>query len=158
MPFVELAKYNKIPYHNNYFLSNIVAQMFNLEKLPDIVGSLGKYQVYSYGIYSFGIYSDKAQLYRNFRKLKSKFQKDFKFLPETYLLPEDKDIILEKFNNYTFKENDLWIYKSPVGSLGVGIKLLKNKKDFLNSSFISKYINNPLLLYKRNFILECMLL
>ena len=30
MPFVELAKYNKIPYHNNYFLSNIVAQMLGL--------------------------------------------------------------------------------------------------------------------------------
>jgi hypothetical protein len=75
MPFVELAKYNKIPYHNNYFLSNIVAQMYKLEKLPDIVGSLGKYQVYSYGIYSFGIYSDKAQLYRKFWKLKSNFKK-----------------------------------------------------------------------------------
>ena len=151
MPFFKLAKYNKIPYHKNYFLSNIVAQMFNRKKLPDIVGSLGKYQVYSYGIYSYGAYSNKAQLYRNFRKLKSKFQNDFKFLPETYLLPEDKEIILEKFNNYTFKENDLWIYKPPKGSLGIGIKLLKKKEDFLKSSFISKYISNPLLLYKRKF-------
>ena len=53
----------------------------------------------------------------------------------------------KKFKNYKQKENDLWIYKPPLGLQGVGIKFMKSEKDFLKYSFISKYISNPHLLY-----------
>jgi len=98
--------------------------------------------------YFFG---NKVVLYRNYRKFKNRFPKDFEFHPESFILREDKKLMAEKFKNYKQTENNLWIYKPPSGSLGLGIKLLKNEKDFQKYSFINRYISNPHLLYGRKY-------
>ena len=149
--FYELMDFNGIPFSNNYFLSNFLSYNFNVEKVEEVIGSLGKYQVYNNIVNSKYLYANKAVFFKSYRKIKNKFPNDFNFYPESYVLPEDKEIVKEKFSDYKQNENDLWLFKPPTGSLGLGIKLLKNFDDFLKSSFISKYITNPLLLNEKKF-------
>ena len=149
--FYRVMNFNKIPFSRNYFLSNFLSYFFNGQKIPEVIGSLGKYQVYNSILNSVRLFGNKVVLYRNYRYFKNRFPKDFDFHPESFILSEDKELMAEKFKNYTQTENDLWIYKPPKGSLGLGIKLLKTKEDFQKYSFINRYISNPHLLYGRKY-------
>ena len=64
---------------------------------------------------------------------------------ETYSYPEDKIIINKKFTNYTLSRNDdVWMIKPTMGSLGLKISILTNfSKINLKSYLITKYLYNP---------------
>ena len=75
-------------------------------------------------------------------RMKRSFGKDYDFIPQTYLLPDD----YRRFQ--TDRQNDpkgMWIVKPAASSQGKGIRViganteLRKKKGTL----ISKYINNP---------------
>ena len=55
----------------------------------------------------------------------------------------------KKFKNYKQKENDLWIYKPPLGLQGVGIKFMKSEKDFLKYSFSLQVLERVLKNFSR---------
>ncbi len=150
-PFYKLMKFNNIPFNTNYFLSNFLSSFFNVQKLPEVLNSLGKYQIYSNIPNSSYYLGNKAALFRNYRKLKNKFPKDFEFHPESFLLSEDREILRERFKDYIQTKDDLWVNKPPGGTLGLGIKLMKNGEDFLRHSFINRYISNPHLLHGRKY-------
>ena len=150
-PFYKLMKVNNIPFNTNYFLSNFLSSFFNVQKLPEVLSSLGKYQIYSNIPNSSYYLGNKAALFRNYRKLKNKFPKDFEFHPESFLLSEDREILRERFKDYIQTKDDLWVSKPPAGTLGIGIKLMKNGEDFLRHHFINRYISNPHLLHGRKY-------
>lgn len=85
----------------------------------------------------------------------------FNFYPATFVLPENKHIL-----NYVLNQNsgcneankDYYIMKPDSGSMGIGVKLINKYSDIhisilngYNSYIIQKYIDNPLLMYKKKF-------
>ena len=153
-PVVKVMYYNNITNNRNSFTTNYLHYAYNEEKLPEILGSFGKYQVTNTILNSTIFFDDKLILFYYYRKFSEKFPNDFDFHPESFINPDDKEIILQKFKNYTQKENDLWIYKPPLGLQGKGIKFMKSIDDFLNYKFISKYISNPHLLNNKKYHLR----
>ena len=150
-PVVKTLKYNKIPEHSNFLNPNFISHFFTVQKLAEIYGTFGKYSVINTLINIKKLLDNKDNLYLNFRKKAKEFPNDFQFVPESYVKSKDLNIMKKKFKNYKQKENDLWIYKPPLGLQGVGIKFMKSEKDFLKYSFISKYISNPHLLYGKKY-------
>ena len=106
-------------------------------------------KIFSYT--NFKIISHKDLTYKNYFKMRQKFQKDFDYMPETFAYPEEKKIIEEKFNNYTLKEDDLWLIKPKTGSLGDGIYIFQNLTSTPDVYLISKYISNPHLINKLKY-------
>jgi len=96
----------------------------------------------------------KDELHRCYNRMKKLFPKDFNFMQETYILPDDKEIIEKKFKDYKISKNNLWLIKPGVGSLGNGIKILTNFSDLYDRGVITKYIHNPLLLNGKKFDLR----
>ena len=150
-PIMKSMEYNNISLSYFYHLANYISFDFNTMKLSEVYGSLCKYCLSNHFIDSMINYDNKGRLYFNYRKLEKLFPNDFNFIPESYILKYDKNILIEKFKNYKQTKDDLWIYKPPEGLQGIGIKFLNNSTDFLKYSFISKYISNPHLLQGRKY-------
>ncbi len=157
-PVVKVMYYNNITNHRNTFMTNYLHYAFDEMKLPEILGSFGKYQVTNTILNSTVFFDNKAILFYYYRKFSEKYPNDYNFHPESYLLPYDKEIILKKFQNYKQTENDLWIYKPPNGLQGKGIKFMQTSEDFLKYSFINKYISNPHLLNGKKYHLRLYLI
>ena len=75
----------------------------------------------------------KDGLYMNYKNMKKNYKNDFNFMPETYYYPNDKDIILKNFKNYTLNIDNLWLVKPSHNYGGKGISILESldkiKKD-----------------------------
>lgn len=68
----------------------------------------------------------------NYKLLKNKFTSDYNFMFDTYLYPEDKNLIEKKFGNYTIKNNkEIWLIKPKFKSEGINITLLTNISDII---------------------------
>ena len=97
----------------------------------------------------------KDGLNRFYNKQKSKFPKDYNYIPETYLFPDQKDEILKKFKNYKYDPNDAWLFKPARNSFGRGIYVLNNYTDIKKAKqqqfLISRYVMNPLLIKGKKF-------
>ena len=75
-------------------------------------------------------------------------------MQETYILPDDKEIIEKKFKDYKISKNNLWLIKPADGMIGKGIKILTNFSDLYDRGVVTKYIHNPLLLNGKKFDLR----
>ena len=97
----------------------------------------------------------KDGLNRFYNNLKDKFPNDYNYIPETFLFPEQKNEILQKFKNYHYDPNNVWLFKPARDSFGHGIKILDNYDDIKNAKqkrfLISRYIMNPLLINNKKF-------
>ena len=145
--FYQVMEYNNIPFINNYFFPNFLNINSYIPRFHEYIGTIGKYQIINKELNSVYDLFNKARLFKEYRKYANEFPKDFNFHPESYLKETDKEILKKKFKGYKFTKDDLWIYKPPGGSLGLGIKFMKNENDFLKYSFITRYIPNPHLIY-----------
>ena len=99
-------------------------------------------------------FSKKDLLYTIFKSQKELFPNDYNFMKETYLYPEDKEIILKKFGNYKINKNNLWIVKPKIGNTGKGVHLFKSLDDESNEFLISKYLTNPHLINGKKYDLR----
>ena len=97
----------------------------------------------------------KDGLNRFYNKFKDEFPKDYNYIPETYLFPEQKNEILQKFKHYHYDPKNVWLFKPARDSFGHGIKILDNYDDIKNAKqkrfLISRYIMNPLLINNKKF-------
>jgi tubulin polyglutamylase TTLL5 len=97
--------------------------------------------------------SRKDMLKKNIEKIKrlgAKTQVLFDIMPESYLLPGENTLFLERYMHYKEKEGsrNLWIMK-PIGmSRGRGISLISSLDQviFTEPVVLQKYLKNPLLL------------
>ena len=129
------------------------------DNIPGINLSNNKYQYI--GIFPFdNTFKDGLNIFYN--KQKAKFPEDYNYIPETYLYPSQKEKIYEKFKDYKYNENDVWLLKPARGLMAMGIKILNNYTDIKNyrsSSFlISRYIMNPLLINNKKFDMRAYIL
>merc|ERR1719409_1516275 len=76
----------------------------------------------------------------------------YDFLPETYVLPDQIEDFLKKYESTEY----LWIVKPHASSRGRGIFLLRDLDDLPldECSVISRYIDNPLLIQGLKFDLR----
>ena len=97
----------------------------------------------------------KNSFYRYFKNKKNIFYNDFDFMPETYIYPEDKDLIETKSGNYQVNKNDLWIVKPTNLSQGRGIFIFNSLDEIkLEQYVITQYISNISLINGRKYDLR----
>ena len=95
--------------------------------------------------YNYNEYVSKSLLYINYKPFHDKFPDDYNYMLETYSYPKEKQEIIEKFSKYSLKnDNDVWMIKPTMGSLGLEISILTNYSDIkLKNYLITKYLYNP---------------
>ena len=100
------------------------------------------------------VLSKKDILYTKYKEQKLIFSKDYNYMQETYLYPEDKLIINKKFENYEISQDNLWLVKPKNGNTGKGIHIFKSLKEETNNFLITKYITNPHLINGKKYDLR----
>ena len=103
----------------------------------------------SYG--NSDLMSSKDLTLKQYNKMHKKFPEDYNYLAETYLYPENKNILSKMFKNYTPTEDNLWLIKPKSGSLGIGISIFINLKSAPDDYLITKYISHPHLIYNKKY-------
>ena len=90
-----------------------------------------------------------------YNKLKEKFPDDYNYIPETYLYPEQKKEIYNKFHNYKYDPKDVWLFKPAKESFARGVEIIDNYTEIEKSKYkhflISRYIMNPMLIRNKKF-------
>ena len=109
-----------------------------------------KYSKYNH-FFKHGQITRKDLLYSNYFKLKEKFPNDFTYMAETYDFPNDKELIEDKFFDYSPTEDNLWLLKPKGAARGNGIKFLKSYSDITKGNIITRYISNPHLIDGRKY-------
>ena len=105
---------------------------------------------YQRKLYFPGDASFKKNLYKFYKMFQKLFPDDYDFMLETYLYPDEKDIIKQKFENYTFSPNNTWIIKPDKG-YGGNMKFFKDYIKNINNTkisqfILSKYLEKPFLI------------
>lgn len=97
----------------------------------------------------------KDNLYKYYYLMKNNFNEDFNYMPETYYYPFDKDIIINKFKDYSLDVNNLWLVKPIDLDGGRGIFLFESLKMLNYSKYvITKYVTNINLIKNKKYDLR----
>ncbi|CAA9988493.1 tubulin--tyrosine ligase, putative [Plasmodium knowlesi strain H] len=104
---------------------------------------------------SMYMYTKKKALTFLLSHLSLIFPSLYDFYPNTFVLPENKNIIKYILNG---NNKDYYIMKPDCGSMGMGVKVIHKYSDIninilngYNCYIVQKYIDNPLLMYKKKF-------
>ncbi len=153
--FRPLIKINGVSIKKNSTKVNLFDEpnYYNEKKILKRIETLNKY-TQTTNFHFINSISNKDNLHRLYKKMNKKFPNDYNYMQETYILPEDKEIIQEKFINYTISKDNLWIEKPANAKLGFGIKFLTSFNKLYKKGVVTKYIHNPLLLYGKKFDLR----
>ena len=100
------------------------------------------------------IFAKKNLLYSIYKEQNKLFHKEYNFMQETYLYPEEKDLINKKFKDYKFDKNNVWLIKPKDGSTGKGIHIFKSLENESKEFLITKYIVNPHLINGKKYDLR----
>ena len=124
-------------YMTKYEISKIFAKNMN-----NIINS--KYQKIN-RFYNFYEYVSKSLLYINYKPFHDKFPNDYNYMLETYSYPKEQKKIEKKFGDYKLEKNDdIWMVKPNMASLGFQISILTNFTNIkLKNFLITKYLYNP---------------
>ena len=95
--------------------------------------------------------SNKYNLHSNYNKMNYNFPEDYNYMCETYSYPEFKSIIARKFSNYKQEKGNLWLIKPKSSSEGRGIHIFNSLEEEKGSFLITKYIENPHLIYGKKY-------
>jgi len=139
-----------------------------LNQRPQIYDAMQEYQKANHFMNSTEL-TRKDKLTQNYMRMRKKFgASEFKYLPESYVLPEQAQDFKQAFfvNNHTLKyergatsddqnakghdvfNDNIWICKPAQSSRGRGIFLVTDVNDIPTTDpyVVSKYISNPLLI------------
>ena len=132
---------SKMSVDNLYMTTYSIYRKFK-KNINNVVNN--KYQKIN-RFYNYNEYVSKSLLYINYKPFHDKFPDDYNYMLETYSYPKEKQEIIEKFSKYNLKtDNDVWMIKPTMGSLGLEISILTNYSDIkLKNYLITKYLYNP---------------
>lgn len=132
---------SKMSVDNLYMTTYSIYRKFK-KNINNVVNN--KYQKIN-RFYNYNEYVSKSLLYINYKPFHDKFPDDYNYMLETYSYPKEKQEIIEKFSKYSLKnDNDVWMIKPTMGSLGLKISILTNYSDIkLKNYLITKYLYNP---------------
>ena len=100
------------------------------------------------------VFAKKDVLYTKYKSQKELFPIEYNYMQETYLYPEDKEIIKNKFKNYKLDKNNLWLVKPKFGNTGKGIHIFKSLNNESKDFLITKYIINQHLINGKKYDLR----
>ena len=151
-------RYNGVIRSKLFDNTNIIWKLMKQDKMFPFLEQLNKYQRFNHFPMTWQL-SRKDNLYRNYFKLHTKFPNDFKYMPETYVLPKDQEIVNEKLKDFNLKDKtNLWLIKPVASSRGRGIRLLTDLESLPKKNIITHYIYNPFLINGKKFDLRLYLL
>ena len=131
--------------------ANVIYKYKYGKELDKIISELNEYQRYNH-FPCLGYLTHKGKLWKAYSKMREKFSDDYHFMPESYLLPEDKDRLVRDFDKHK-----LWIVKPKNLSRGRGIKVINNVKDIPKEGIASEYIMPHLIFGKKyDFRITCL--
>ena len=162
-----LTKYKNLIF-NNIFVKNDRKWDYNLywdypfynsENIKNnqyaLVGKFPDEKINRYNIISY------------YNKLKTQYSKDFDYIPESYFIPEQINLIEKKFNDNIWIINKAEKLDNNKSNSGLNIKYpkiissfeeIKSKKNYQLNLILSKYISNPLLINNKKFTMRAFVL
>jgi len=155
----EPMKYNRVIRSKLFENTNIVWKLMKQDRMFPFLKQLHKYQKFNHFPMTWQL-SRKDNLYNNYFEMHKKFPTEYKYMPETYVLPRDQDFFMnEKLKNFDVnnKEN-LWLLKPVASSRGRGIRLLTDVNNIPKKTIVTHYIYNPHLINGRKYDLRLYLL
>ena len=129
--------------NGNHNMLAVPPYKFNIE-------DVNKYQFFYKREGQVGI-SNKHNLHRNYDKMRNRFPEVYNYMCETYTYPEMKEKINEKFKDYQQSKGNLWLIKPKSSSEGRGIHMFESLQNEKGSFLITKYIENPHLIYGKKY-------
>ena len=132
------------------FLQNGNHNMLAVPPYKFDIEDVHKYQYFYKREGHVGI-SNKYNLHRNYEKMKESFPLVYNYMCETYSYPEMKDIIIKKFEDYKQSKGNLWLIKPKSSSEGRGIHMFESLENEKGSYLITKYLENPHLIYGKKY-------
>ena len=159
--FLVLARFNGLirSYHrlgnHNLILDSLPEYILKQRGNNQIINKFQK--IFNY--VGSEIFEKKDSLYKIYKKQKKLFKNEYNFMQETYLYPEDKNIINKTFSNYKFGKKNIWIVKPRQrGGTGNSTHIFKSLKNEQKDFIISKYIHNPHLINGKKYIFQVFVL
>ena len=152
-------KFNRVIRSKLFENTNIVWKLMKQDRMFDFLKTLNKYQKFNHFPMTWQL-SRKDNLYNNFYNMKVKFPDDYKYMPETYVLPRDYDIFVnEKLKDFDLNDKTrLWLLKPVASSRGRGIRLLTDLDNIPKKILATHYIYNPHLINGKKYDLRLYLL
>ena len=144
-------KYNQVVRSKLFENTNLIWKLLPKEKMYLLFRKLNKFQKYNHFPIAWQL-GRKDNLYINYTKMKKKFPNEYNFMPETYILPKDKEIVDELLKEYNFFDREnLYIVKPVASSRGRGVRVLSDVTTLPNKGILQKYIYNPHLINKKKY-------
>ncbi len=152
-------KYNRVIRSKLFDNTNIVWKLMKQDRMFPFLKTLNQYQKFNHFPMTWQL-SRKDNLYNNYYNMKVKFPDEYKYMPETYVLPRDYDIFVnEKLKDFDLNnKTKLWLLKPCASSRGRGIRLLTDVDNIPKKIIATHYIYNPHLINGRKYDLRLYLL
>ena len=129
----------KLGTYNLYILPYVMKENLKIIISKFITSKYQKINMY----FNYLDYCSKSLLYFNYAKMQKLFPLEYNYMLETFSYPENKDIIINKFKNYSYNKDNVWLLKPNLSFGGKGIKILRNFTDIKENYIITKYLTNP---------------
>ena len=152
-------KFNRVIRSKLFDNTNIVWKLMKQDRMFPFLKTLNQYQKFNHFPMTWQL-SRKDNLYNNYYAMKLKFPEEYKYMPETYVLPRDYEIFVnEKLKDFDLNDKTkLWLLKPCASSRGRGIRLLTDVENIPKKIIATHYIYNPHLINGRKYDLRLYLL
>jgi tubulin polyglutamylase TTLL4 len=133
-----------------FLKANLIWKLLKADKMFILIKKLNKHQRYNHFPCTWQL-GRKDNLWRNYKIFNFQFPEDYDYIPETYILPEDKDELKQKFDL-----KKMWMIKPVASSRGRGIRLMTNRslEALPLKCLLSRYIEKPHLINNKKYDLR----
>lgn len=151
-------KHNQIVRSKLYSNTNLIWKLLEQEKMYPLFKKLNKYQRFNHFPSTWQL-CRKDNLYTNYVKMQKRFPEEYNFMPETFTLPRERELVEEKLKEYNvFDRQNLYIIKPVASSRGRGVRVLTDVTTLPQKGMVQRYIYNPHLINKKKYDIRLYLL
>jgi len=123
----------------SFFKGNIIWKLMKYDRMSKLIPKLNYYQRFNHFPCTWQL-GRKDNMATNFQRFHNTFPTDYKYVPETFVMPRDREAFLKKSQDDKGKK---WILKPVASSRGRGIRLITCEDKIPQKCLISSYVDNP---------------